>query len=236
MQGSQFAIGHVLKASLSVYGRNLPVVGVLVAIAYLPAFAIALAIANEPALSLFGLDHDTVLLLVYSAGDPFAAGGLAYVAVRTLRSGTPDFGEALAYSARAFPLVLLTTCLLYMACILGLAALILPGVIVMVVFFVAPEVAAVERRGVAAALRRSRALTRGHRFAVFGLILLLLIPALTAYPLPMLLAFPPKYDPLLDVAVTAVLSSVEGTVAGVLYHDLRVHLEGDRQRIADVFA
>lgn len=235
---SRFAIGDVLKASFSVYGRNLPAAAVLVAIAYVPAFAIAVAIANRPAASpsLLGLENDAALALAYLAGDPFAAAGLAYVAVRTLRSGPPTLGDALAYAVRAFPLVLLTTCVLYMAFLLGLVALVLPGVIVMVVFWVVPQVAAVERSGVAAAFRRSRALTKGNRVALFGLILLLLVPSLAAAQLPALTPFPPQYHHLFDAMLTAALASVGGTVAGVTYHDLRVGKEGSGKSIAEVFA
>lgn len=237
-QVTRFAIGDVLKASFSVYGGNLPAVAVLVAIAYVPAFAVAVAIASRPAASpsLFGLDHDAALLLAYLAGDPFAAAGLAYVAVRTLRSGPPTLGDALAYAVRAFPLVLLTTCVLYITLFLGLVALVLPGLIVMVVFWVAPQVAAVERGGVVAAFRRSRALTKGSRVALFGLILLFLVPALAIEPLSTLPPFPPQYHHLFDVVLTAALASVAGTVAGVVYHDLRVGKEGSGKSIADVFA
>lgn len=235
-QVTVFAIGDVLRASFSVYGRNLPAVALLVAIAYAPAFAIAVAIANRSAASpsLYGLENDAALLLAYLAGDPFAAAGLAYVAVRTLRSGPPTLGDALAYAVRAFPLVLLTACVFAGAIVLGFVALVLPGVIVLVVFWVAPQVAAVERRGVAAAFRRSRALTRGNRAALFGLILLLFIPPLVAAPLLTLKLFP--YHHLFDVVLTAAVASVSGTVAGVVYHDLRVSKEGSDKSIADVFA
>ncbi len=236
MQATRFAIGDVLKTSISVFGKNLPAAFVLGVLAYVPGFVIALAIANQPALSLFGLDHDTAVLLAELAGDPFAAAGLAYVAVRTLRSGPPALSEALAYAMRAFPLVLLTNCILAVAFFLGLLALILPGVIVAVVFFVAPQVAAVERSDVVTAFRRSRALTKGHRMALFGLALLLLIPYFAADPLPTLMAFPPQYDHLWDVFLSMVSSIAWGIVAGVAYHDLRTLKEGDGQRIAEVFA
>ena len=235
---SRFAIGDVLKASFSVYGRNLPAVAVLVAIAYVPAFAVAVAIANRPAASpsLLRLENDTALLLAYLAGGPFAAAGLAYVAVRTLRSGPPTLGDALAYAVRAFPLVLLTTCVWFIAFSLGLVALVLPGVIVIVVFWVAPQVAAVERGGVVTAFRRSRALTKGNRVALFGLILLFLVPALAIEPLSTLAPFPPQYHHLFDVVLTAAYTSVGGTVDGVVYHDLRVGKEGSGKSIAEVFA
>ena len=236
VQATRFAIGDVLKTSISVFGKNLPAACVLGVLAHVPGFAIALAIANQPALSLYGLDHDTAVLLALLAGDPFAAAGLAYVVVRTLRSGPPALGEALVYAMRAFPLVLLTNCILVVAIFLGLLALILPGVIVCVVFFVAPQVAAVECSGVVAAFRRSRALTKGHRIALFGLTLLLFVPDFAAHPLPTLMAFPPQYDHLWDVFLSMVSSIAWGVVAGVAYHDLRIFKEGDGQRIAEVFA
>jgi uncharacterized membrane protein len=59
--------------------------------------------------------------------------------------------------------------------------LIVPGVILATIWFAALPVCIVEQRGLSASLRRSRELTRGHRWKLFGLMLLLLIPSLVGW-------------------------------------------------------
>ena len=55
----------------------------------------------------------------------------------------------------------------------GFFLLITPGVIVFCMLYVATQAAVLERPGVRGALRRSRELTRGHRFEMFGLVFIL---------------------------------------------------------------
>lgn len=64
----------------------------------------------------------------------------------------------------------LPTVIVTMLCVgLGMVACVIPGVLVLCVWFVAVPVAVVERKGVLVALRRSSELTEGHRLTIFAI-------------------------------------------------------------------
>src|SRR5262249_13714251 len=64
--------------------------------------------------------------------------------------------------------------------LLALFLLFVPGAILYAMWFVGLPVCIIERLGPWTSLRRSEELTKGHRWKLFGLALLLLIPALAS--------------------------------------------------------
>src|SRR5262249_41883907 len=121
---------------------------------------------------------------------------------------------------------------------LGLMLLIIPGLFLYTIWFVGLPACIIERLGPWTSLRRSRKLTWGHRWKLFGLGLLIIIPSLGIL--------------LIQSALTAVAGPVVGligrliwkaiwsafavVVVVVTYHDLRVAKEGiDIEQIAAVF-
>jgi uncharacterized membrane protein len=85
------------------------------------------------------------------------------------------FAESLMAGLRvAVPLVLLAI-LIGLSVLIGFIFLIVPGVMLYVIWSVASPALVEERVGVIGALRRSRYLTKGARWKIFGLELILLI-------------------------------------------------------------
>jgi len=121
------------------------------------------------------------------------------------------------------------------AVILGLAAV----AILYTMWFVAVAACVVERRGPFAAMGRSNQLTKGHRWKIFGLlILLILVSVLAALLIGLILT--PLGSTILTFIVNVVWSAISGayyaTAVAVSYHDLRVAKEGvDIEQIASVF-
>jgi hypothetical protein len=123
---------------------------------------------------------------------------------------------------------------------LGAALFIIPGVIVATMLFVATPVCVVERLGPFDSMERSAQLTKGQRWKIFGLLVLLGVPAVTVGAL---------IDTMAEVAgINQILASIAhvgwdatwGAAYAVLviavYHDLRVAKEGvDTAQIAAVF-
>ena len=126
----------------------------------------------------------------------------------------------------------------YLLIWLGFGLLIIPGLILYTIWFVALPACVVEPLGPWSSLRRSRELTKGHRWKLFGLVLLLIIGGFGSSPL--------------ESALTVVAGPIVGfigrlfwkglwvsfaTVAiAVAYHDLRVVKEGvDVDQVAGVF-
>lgn len=79
--------------------------------------------------------------------------------------------------SRAMPLLLTMLCLMLLG-LIGLIALIVPALIILTVCASAMAVCAVEGKGPAASLVRSADLTRGHRWAIFGLLMEFVIPCI----------------------------------------------------------
>ena len=246
---SRFVIGDVLKTSLWIYSRNLPTVVVLAAIASAPMFAVAWLALGDDMLDSTGRPDG-----LWTIGDLFAAflggfwleAGMAFAVVRTLRSAAPSLGETLAYALQVIPRVLVVGLVAYLFVGLGFVALIVPGIILILVYWVVVPVAAVERGGVVYALKRSHELTKGHKgriLAILGLLLIPVIPSIIAgdagagIPWALGLDWSEATLAQATVVVDALILSVECTVVAVCYHDLRVLKDGyDSGRIAEVFA
>jgi uncharacterized membrane protein len=122
----------------------------------------------------------------------------------------------------------------------GLAAilLVIPAFFVVTILFVAMPVCIVERLGPVKSLGRSAELTKGNRWKIFGLWLLVTVVTLIGTALIGAISY------VTGLAVGLVLKLVWGALAGafnaimvvVTYHDLRVAKEGvDTDRIASVF-
>jgi hypothetical protein len=97
-----------------------------------------------------------------------ANGAMTYGVVQDLRGRTMSIVQAGAIAVRRFlPLigVAIVAGLLFW---LGFALLIVPGLIVYCLYFVAAPACIAEQAGVGASLSRSRFLTKGHRLQIFG--------------------------------------------------------------------
>jgi hypothetical protein len=121
------------------------------------------------------------------------------------------------------------------AVILGLAT----SAILYAMWFVAVAACVVERRGPFAAMKRSNQLTKGHRWRIFGLLLLLVLVSMLASVLIGLI-LRPLGSTILIFIVNLVWSASWGAYyavsVAVSYHDLRVAKEGiDIEQIASVF-
>jgi hypothetical protein len=140
----------------------------------------------------------------------------------------------------AFLLMLLTT----ISAAFGTLLLIVPGIMLYVMWILALPALVGERIGIIASLGRSRALTKGHRWLIFGLIVLLFV-ALAAvqgavFQITMMvggvgLALALVW--LFSAALSALLSMIWATLLAALYVELREMTEGaDPGALAEVFA
>ena len=123
---------------------------------------------------------------------------------------------------------------------LGFALLIIPGVIVATMLFVATPVCVVERLGPFGSMERSAQLTKGHRWAIFGVLVLLIVPAIIVGALIDTTAEIAELNEHLASIAHVAWDGIWGAAYAVLviavYHDLRVVKEGvDTAQIAAVF-
>jgi uncharacterized membrane protein len=92
-----------------------------------------------------------------------------HIVVDGLRGNQPSIGSSLAAAFRSLIPLILTGLLVTLGAYVGMILLIVPGIILFVMWSVAVPVVVVERVGPLQAMGRSRFLTKGSRWAIFGL-------------------------------------------------------------------
>jgi len=169
----EFRIGTVFRLSFAIWWRNAAPFTLLTTIIYVPLILWAMSLArgqvDAAQVEQFGL----VSVGIVSLLNMLLTATLTYGVVMELRGERASLGACVVNGLkRFFPVVgvtLLTTLAIGGATLL----LIVPGLIVSCMLWVAVPAAIVERPGLMGALRRSRALTQGNKMQIFGLILLL---------------------------------------------------------------
>ena len=121
----------------------------------------------------------------------------------------------------------------------GFLLLIVPGVWLTMVLWVALPAVVIERGGLRA-ITRSAELTRGFRWPIFGLALILVIANFVLVSVAGWIVSALFADALLSWGlmqfVAVVVSGIYGTAVSVTYHDLRVLKEGaDTRSVSAVF-
>jgi len=243
-----FSVGGVMAHTFSAWRRHVLVFSLLTVVADLPVLLVAV-LARAPVPGITAPSTSPFDRAALAAAGPMPSGlWLAYVATMLLflvevgaithgvihhLAGKPVSLAAMVTTGlrRFFPL-LAVGLLCYVMITLGVVLLVVPGVFLACALVAALPAVVVERPGVFGAIRRSFALTRGKRFAVFVALLVVFVVtfALTAFGgfvLPQLTApLSPMLGVWLGLAVNLVFGTVFWIVPGVVYHDLRVAKDG----------
>jgi hypothetical protein len=162
-----------------------------------------------------------------------------YGAFQDMRGRPFGIGESVKRGlSRFFPVIGLAICL-SIGIVLGFLLLIIPGMIFETMFFVALPACMIERLGPIQSMSRSAELTKGLRWKVFAVSLLLLgVAAVAAGVFEVLLLRSRHGLPAVigNFAWQTVFSAYGAIVTAVLYSDLRRTKEGiDLEQIAAVF-
>jgi uncharacterized membrane protein len=171
-------------------------------------------------------------------GSLIATGAIIYGVLQKLRHQDFSIGRSLEIGLRfVFP-ILGVSFLVGLAVCLGLILLVVPGVMLICMYYVAVPVCVAERPGIVASLSRSSFLTKGYRWRVFGiLVVLALANGAVNYVSGLILASAGLYALVFGpLVLTSVVSAFGAVVNGVIYYQLRVAKEGvDIETIARVF-
>ncbi|HWE73914.1 MAG TPA: hypothetical protein VG328_12190 [Stellaceae bacterium] len=244
--GLEFRVGRVLGEAFNVLFKDLWKFLLLAVVALLPSALLVLVVGgtraglgaspNIAGASLGILLIDIPLgILCYA----LSSAGTLYGAFQDMRGRHFELGESFAVAfSRFFPVLGVAICF---GIAVGLASILLlvPGLMVLSAFYVALPACVMERTGPIESLSRSGQLTKGHRWRVFGVVVVIVVVSMIV-------------GGLLEVVSVAVGGVVAGTVVNfvwnafyaaynsvaiaVIYHDLRVVKEGiDIDRIAAVF-
>jgi hypothetical protein len=253
-----FGVGQVIARTFSVWRRHLVVFSLLTLAADLPVFLVPLlgggpvagvtspspnpfdpaAAGSIPAPTpAFWLAYlATMLLFVVEAG------AITHGVIHHLAGKPVSLGAMVATGLRRFLPLLVVGLLIYLMVTIGIVLLIVPGVFLACALAAAIPAVVVERPGIFGAIRRSFALTKGKRFAIFTAFLVLLLVTIGvtgfgSFLLPQLTAsFSPMLGTLLGLGINIVFGTLLWVAPGVVYHDLRVAKEGvNTAQLAAIF-
>ena len=232
-----FSIGGVLGAGISIYFRNFPLFLILIVIAYVPYFLYG-AWAPLDVRSLTGQFADLGVGLVCGA---LMQGALTYGVVTSLRGSSDENLWSIGKrSLSVLPRVALLSVVVVILVFLGAVLLIVPGIIVGMILYVAVPASVMEGGGIGKSLARSAELTKGNRGKLFLIALILSVPMQVA-AFVLVLTLGPNVGPLFTTILSTVilqilLGGVLATCTAVAYHDLRILNEGvDTDTIAASF-
>jgi hypothetical protein len=218
--GGRIDVGDTLGEVFSIYRDQ---AGVLLPIAFWLFLVVAIinGLGDNNDLGLFGL------VLVVSAIVSTLYQGVVVILVRDLQDGRRDASmRDLVRSAMPFLLPLLGAGLLAgLGITLGLALLIVPGLLLLTIWAVVAPVIVIEGRKVMDAFGRSRQLVRGNGWPVFGAVIVGYLIAAVGGLILGSIAIGIADGPLVRIVFSAIAATVTAPivalVAAVLYYRLR---------------
>lgn len=252
-----FRVGQVLTRSLTVWFQNLVPFGILGVVFNIPLALFAYTAVQEILLAQGQLAPGELPQGV--AWKIFAAvfvsivcyqlltAAVAYGVIKRLRGQPVQIGACFAQAFKRFIPVMFTGLLGAILTWLAGLLLVIPGIIVMLNFWVAVPVCVVEELGASASLSRAKSLARGHRWKILGI---LLVAAVIVVVIQQILGFviglvTPSRSLMtavvpmgvgLLVINQALFTTLTAAVATCVYYYLRVVKEGaDIDQIAAVF-
>jgi len=227
-------VGGLVAKSLGIYFGNLLPFTLLAVLVYAPWIAVRFAFESSPTQAL--LWSGTIL---QQLGGQVLAGALTYGVVQKLRGQPAAIGDVVVVGVRSFLRVLLVGIVYGLLVGCGTLLLIVPGMILLTVYYVALPAAVLESKGVGGAMQRSSGLTRGNRWPIFGAVVLFTIVMIGVGMLLGLATVtttdevPPMW---LEVAFTVLLAPFGATMPAVCYFMLRTGKENtDCQKTEAVF-
>lgn len=174
------SIGRVFQRAFGAIQTNpVVIVGLAILIGAVPALLITFALvqvglgtasAVQSGFSLgrlFGAFFFSYLVMM--AIGAFVQGAMTRVTVSACEGRRATLGESFAAAVRVLLPLIGLSILLGLGIALGMVLLIVPGVILILMWSVAAPSLVIERQGVMAAFRRSAELTKGSRWKILGL-------------------------------------------------------------------
>jgi hypothetical protein len=233
----EFRVGKVISTTFSVYSRHIATFSIVAAIIWLPLVAVmsfaAGATKPDQAVGVVAIAAIVGFIL-----QPISTAVILHGAFQDMRGRGVRIGDSIRWGiSRFFPLLGLSI-LAALGIMAGMVALIIPGLILMVMWFVAVPACVVEKTGPVESLSRSSELTKGNRWKVLGA--LLIVGIALAIIGNIIQAVSMAAGPLVFLVALAIWQGIaqafNAVFVVVMYHDLRVVKEGvDVERIASVF-
>ena len=243
----QFSIGRVIGDSFGVYARNFVsftalalVIGIVSLVFQLLVFVpMMVSGAADPTQLNWGVVFlGSVIPMIVNA---LTQATIIYGTFQDLRGQRASIGDCIARGLGSIVPVIIGSILLALGVGVGFMLIIVPGLILIVMWWVYIPAIVVESKGIIGAFGRSRELTRGRRWHVFGLIMLvgivvLIITFVIGKVLQDATGQVSTVGSIVQYAVLSVLTAFNSVLVAVGYYYLRAEKEGtDVNAIASIF-
>lgn len=250
----KFQFGRVFNNTFAVIGRNIGLcVGSALLFSGVPTVVFRLwtesrmqailqtdpGAAADPTFA-FGNPWITVVAVVISSILALLLqSALVRATIEDLNGKRPTLGDSLQIAIRFLLPTLAIGFLVALGSGLAMIALIVPGIILWLGWSVSVPVLIQERLGVFGSMSRSRALTKGSRWSLFGLFLVLIIIAMVIQGAVgvVVYLFHGTVASIMEGLVQSVVSMVLSVAAAVSYVELRQVKEGTSvDELAEIFS
>ncbi|MBK8161300.1 MAG: hypothetical protein IPK59_21965 [Rhodospirillaceae bacterium] len=249
--GAQFGIGKVLGTSLAILGRNFIPFAIIATVVQLPTLLTQLYLdpnlnANSATVVVpdagATFTYVAILVLVSAIANGFTTATLVYGSFQDLRGQKIGLGECFSRAIGVLPMIAIGAVCYGLLVGLGTMLLVIPGIIIAVVYWLYVPAIVVEKKGLGAAFTRSGELTKGKRWSIFAILLLvglvsIGIELLVGFGAVMLGAMASvNMIVIVSYALNAIIGAFFSVSNAVTYYYLRADKEGvDIEDIARLF-
>ncbi|KKJ76890.1 hypothetical protein WH95_10715 [Kiloniella litopenaei] len=181
----QFSLGDTLGTTFNILMKRFIPLNLIVLIFQLPMLiwsvssGLFTASVENPEIVLSTYSNQFVWIMIVSTILSFAsAAAVVYGVFLDITGRDISIGECLSKSLSVLVPVILSGLLAYVIILLGTVLLVVPGIFAAICFFVVIPVVVVERPGIFASLGRSADLTKGNRWSILGLFLVIMLIAI----------------------------------------------------------
>lgn len=220
----QLSIGGVLSRTFSVLKQNS---AVFIGLAILATTPSILAEFLLPASNIMGRGWAQVISGIFGL---MVKGAIAYATFHVFKGNRVYFSESINRGMSRIVLLFLTSLLMSIGVGLASILFLIPGLILLCCWAVAIQVCAVEQLGPIKSIRRSADLTKGYRWQIFALLLIVNVGTILAtFGLVYLLFEITKSDPASTILTTLIIAIPEAfsyVMYAIVYYDLRSIKEG----------
>jgi Cation/multidrug efflux pump len=234
---TEVRVGPLLSKTLSiVFGTPHIFLGIPL-LALIPGVALAfLGAALTMATGVFGTIVIFLALLLCILMMFAAQGATTYAVYRILLGDRPTIRESFSKGMSHIGTLFFASILLSLGIGLGFVLLIIPGVILACMWAVTVPACVVEGRGAIDGIQRSAELTKGYRWSILGIQVLLYLLVIVLNMISQVLAFIPFLGAILAFLLALIPSGLFSAACALLYYNLLAAKEGITvESLANVF-
>ena len=236
-------VGGILGRSFSIWLRNFIPFTIVATIVHLPLIVYTFLVFDRPTTEGMAWWGRAMIVLPRVLG-LVTTGAVTYGVFQQLRGQHASIGKSIGAGLQRFLPVVLVSLLVGAILIVGSLALLVPGIILTCMLYVAVPAAMIEHPGLIGALKRSADLTSGYKGTIFGMLFLLGVIQVVALMVIQALTMgsePESMDEVTSYLITTgiyivLAGTLQAVTSAVVYHDLRAIKEGvATEELAKVF-